>query len=86
MHIPDRQNATATNAIDYQPLDLKDVDKYEQFAKEVESIVQDNGLNVLFNNAGISSKSTRLNFVKSEDLIDTFVTNTVAPIMLTKVP
>ncbi|XP_065075069.1 C-signal [Ochlerotatus camptorhynchus] len=65
-------------------IDLKDVEKYEQLAKEVESIVQDNGLNVLFNNAGISPKSTRLNFVKSEDLVDTFVTNTVVPIMLTK--
>lgn len=65
-------------------IDLKDIDKYDQFAKEVESIVQDNGLNVLFNNAGISPKSTRLNFVKSDDLVDTFVTNTVAPIMLTK--
>ncbi|KXJ76421.1 hypothetical protein RP20_CCG009675 [Aedes albopictus] len=65
-------------------IDLKDVDKYDQFVQEVESIVRDNGLNVLFNNAGVSPKSTRLNFVKSEDLIDTFVTNTVAPIMLTK--
>lgn len=74
------------NTHDYRPsLDLKDVDKYDQFVQEVEAIVRDNGLNVLFNNAGVSPKSTRLNFVKSEDLIDTFVTNTVAPIMLTKV-
>ncbi|EAT45852.1 AAEL002901-PA [Aedes aegypti] len=65
-------------------IDLKDVDKYDQFVQEVEAIVQDNGLNVLFNNAGVSPKSTRLNFVKSDDLIETFVTNTVAPIMLTK--
>ncbi|XP_058443772.1 C-signal [Malaya genurostris] len=65
-------------------IDLKDIDKYEDFARQVESIVQDNGLNVLFNNAGISPKSTRLGFVKSDDLVETFVTNTVAPIMLTK--
>ncbi|XP_055632487.1 C-factor [Toxorhynchites rutilus septentrionalis] len=65
-------------------IDLKDVDRYEQFAAEVNSIVGDNGLNVLFNNAGVSPKSTRLNFVKSDDLVDTFLTNTVAPIMLTK--
>ncbi|XP_055551744.1 C-factor isoform X1 [Wyeomyia smithii] len=65
-------------------IDLKDIEKYDQFVAQVESIVQDNGLNVLLNNAGISPKSTRLGFVKSDDLVDTFVTNTVAPIMLTK--
>ncbi|XP_058818196.1 C-signal isoform X2 [Topomyia yanbarensis] len=65
-------------------IDLKDIDKYDQFVGQVESIVQDNGLNVLFNNAGISPKSTRLGFVKGDDLVETFVTNTVAPIMLTK--
>lgn len=65
-------------------IDLKAVDQYDNFAKEVETIVQDNGLNVLFNNAGVSPKSTRLNFVKTEDLTDTFMTNVVAPIMLTK--
>ncbi|XP_055606488.1 C-factor isoform X2 [Uranotaenia lowii] len=65
-------------------IDLREVEQYDQFAQQVETIVRDNGLNVLFNNAGISPKSTRLNFVKSEDLVDTFVTNTVAPIMLTK--
>lgn len=78
--------ASPANTLDYHPPDLKDVDKYDQFVQEVEAIVQDNGLNVLFNNAGVSPKSTRLNFVKSDDLIETFVTNTVAPIMLTKVP
>lgn len=43
------------------------------------------GLNVLFNNAGISSKFTRLGLVKKQQLTDAFLTNTVAPIMLTKV-
>lgn len=65
-------------------IDLKAVDQYDEFAKQVETIVQDSGLNVLFNNAGVSPKSTRLNFVKTEDLTDTFMTNVVAPIMLTK--
>lgn len=52
--------------------------------KEVENVVQDKGLNVLFNNAGIASKSTRLSFVKAEDLTNSFLANTTAPIMLTK--
>uniref|UniRef100_A0A2M4BXT0 Putative short-chain dehydrogenase n=2 Tax=Anopheles marajoara TaxID=58244 RepID=A0A2M4BXT0_9DIPT len=64
--------------------DLQDFARYDQLVQQVDSIVQGAGLNVLFNNAGISPKSTRLNFTKSDDLVETFVTNTVAPIMLTK--
>ncbi|XP_049300478.1 C-factor [Anopheles funestus] len=64
--------------------DVKNFERYDQFAKDVDALLQGAGLNVLFNNAGISPKSTRLNFTKQDDLVDTFVTNTVAPIMMTK--
>ncbi|XP_058064118.1 C-signal [Anopheles bellator] len=64
--------------------DLTNLERYEQLVNEVGSIVKDEGLNILFNNAGISPKSTRLSFTKADDLVDTFFTNTVAPIMLTK--
>lgn len=63
---------------------MKKFETYDTFAKQVQEIVKDDGLNVLFNNAGISPKSTRINFVKVDQLIDTFTTNTAAPIMLTK--
>lgn len=53
--------------------------------KQIDEIVKDNGLNVLLNNAGISTKSTRLSFTKQTDLMKTFETNSVAPVMLTKV-
>lgn len=53
--------------------------------KQVEEVVKKTGLNVLFNNAGVSPKSTRLPFVKSDDLVDTLITNTAAPVLLTKV-
>lgn len=53
--------------------------------KQIDEIVKDEGLNVLLNNAGISPKSTRLPFTKDSDLIKTFETNSVAPVMLTKV-
>lgn len=53
--------------------------------KEVENVVQGQGLNVLFNSAGIASKSTRLSGVKAEDFAKSFLANTTAPIMLTKV-
>lgn len=65
-------------------IDLRDFKTYENLVKQVADVVKDNGLNVLFNNAGISPKSTRVGFVKETDIVDTLVTNTVAPIMLAK--
>jgi Dehydrogenases with different specificities (related to short-chain alcohol dehydrogenases) len=51
----------------------------------VESIVGDEGLNVLINNAGIHRKVTSINDITAENLMSQFLTNTVGPIMLTKV-
>lgn len=65
-------------------IDLKNFDAYKDFAAAVANIVQDDGLNVLFNNAGTSPKFTRLNLVKVEQLLETYITNTAAPVMLTK--
>lgn len=47
-------------------------------------MTKDDGLNVLFNNAGIATKSVRLVGTKAQDLLNTLHTNTVAPIMFTK--
>lgn len=66
-------------------LDVTDFGSYDRVVKNVESIVQDEGLNLLLNNAGISSKYTRINLVKVEQMTNGFMTNTVAPLMLTKV-
>lgn len=49
-------------------------------------MVASDGLNLLVNNAGVTTKFTKLALVKSEQLLDNLVVNTVAPIMLTKVP
>lgn len=65
-------------------LDVTDFNSYDAAVKTVESIVQDEGLNVLFNNAGVSSKFTRINLVKVDHMINNFTTNTIAPLMLTK--
>ncbi|KAJ8981677.1 hypothetical protein NQ317_017298 [Molorchus minor] len=65
-------------------LDVTKTDTLDNFASEVEKIVDKDGLNVLFNNAGYSPKSTRINFVKTEQMIETFAVNTVGPLMLTK--
>lgn len=64
---------------------MKNFEDYPNFATRVSEIVKDCGLNVLLNNAGYSSKFTRLNLVKPDQMVDTYVTNTVAPIILTKV-
>lgn len=70
------------------PTNVIDVTNYASFdglASQIGEIVKGDGLNVLFNNAGVAPKSTRLLFTKQNDLMATFETNSVAPIMLTKV-
>jgi len=47
-------------------------------------VTQEQGLNVLFNNAGIAPKSARITAVRSQELMDALHTNTVVPIMLAK--
>ncbi|KAL1490886.1 hypothetical protein ABEB36_011565 [Hypothenemus hampei] len=65
-------------------LDIRNTEQFEGFVEEVEAIVGPAGLNILFNNAGYAPKSTRINSVKAEQLAETFTTNTIGPIMLTK--
>ncbi|XP_022907773.1 C-signal [Onthophagus taurus] len=64
--------------------DLHNLTTYDAFAKKVGDIVKDDGLNVLFNNAGVSPKYARIGLVKAEHMSDTYLTNTIAPVMLTK--
>ncbi|XP_011494986.1 PREDICTED: uncharacterized oxidoreductase C663.09c [Ceratosolen solmsi marchali] len=65
-------------------IDLKNVNEYPTIVNKVKSIVGDDGLTVLFNNAGMSTKFTRLPFVKEEQLFESYKINTVAPILLAK--
>lgn len=66
-------------------LDIKNTETFNEFTNKVQNIVQEDGLNVLLNNAGYSPKSTRINMLKPEQMMETFQINTVGPIMLTKV-
>lgn len=66
-------------------VDVKEVDQYEQFFCKVQNIVKDDGLNVLINNAGVSTKFARIQLVKEDQLVEAFKVNAVAPILLTKV-
>ena len=65
--------------------DLKDTESYDKIVEIVASKVGDSGLNVLFNNAGVTTKFTRLSLVKAEQMSEVFLVNTIAPVMLTKV-
>lgn len=65
-------------------IDLTDTNSYDKLVQIVSEKVGNAGLNVLFNNAGVSSKFTRLGLVKEEQLTQTFLVNTVAPVLLTK--
>lgn len=64
---------------------MTNYDSFGNLVDQVSTIVQEEGLNVLLNNAGIATRTTRLEHVKSEDLTSVFETNAVAPVMLTKV-
>lgn len=66
-------------------LDIKEDSKFDEVAAEVKEATKGKGLNLLINNAGISSKYAKLNMVKKEHLLENFEVNTVAPILLTKV-
>ncbi|KAJ3644137.1 hypothetical protein Zmor_026809 [Zophobas morio] len=79
-----QQIASENNNVHLLELDVRDFDQYDAFSKKVESIVGQDGLNVLFNNAGVSSKFTRIQLVKHEQMLEAFKVNTIAPVMLTK--
>ncbi|XP_030377925.1 uncharacterized protein LOC115626656 [Scaptodrosophila lebanonensis] len=65
-------------------IDLKNFECYDSLVSQIADVTKDAGLNVLFNNAGVAPKSTRISATKTQELLDTFQTNTVVPIMLTK--
>lgn len=69
----------------FLPADLINADSYDKIVDVVSEKTKDAGLNILFNNAGVSSKFTRLGLVKKKQLTDAFLINTIVPIMLTKV-
>ncbi|CAG9095627.1 unnamed protein product [Plutella xylostella] len=65
-------------------LDLTNLNSFGDVVPKISQVMGDQGLNLLVNNAGISTKFTKLQLVKSEQLLENLTVNTVAPIMLTK--
>lgn len=64
--------------------DVTDYASFNGFAKQIDDIVKDDGLNVLLNNAGVYLEKGKPEATK-DDMINTFEINSVAPIMLTRV-
>lgn len=65
-------------------LDVTSQESIERAASEVEQLVQEEGLNCLINNAGINVVAN-LETVTADKMVENFHTNTVAPLMITKV-
>lgn len=76
--------ASAHNNLRILQLDVTSFDTFPELVKQITVNVGGKGLNMLINNAGYAPKSTRLDFVKAEDLERTLLINAVAPVMLTK--
>jgi len=76
--------AKSNSCVHLIQMDVRDYSKYDDIVSSVDTITKGAGLNLLINNAGISSKYARLSSTKKDALMDSFETNTVAPIMLTK--
>jgi NAD(P)-dependent dehydrogenase (short-subunit alcohol dehydrogenase family) len=81
-----RSIAASNQNVKILQIDLKNVDKYEELVSQVGNVVQDQGLNVLFNSAGISPRSSFLGIkaLKANELMDVYAVNVVAPLMLSK--
>ncbi len=57
----------------------------EGVASIIKDKVGDAGLNLLINNAGISSKVAKISGVRQQEIMDNMEINCVAPILMTKV-
>ncbi|XP_073829283.1 SDR family oxidoreductase sniffer isoform X1 [Musca autumnalis] len=65
-------------------IDLLNFNEYDRVVKEIDDITQGQGLNVLFNNAAISSNEQSLSTVKADEMLNTLNVNVVVPLMFTK--
>ncbi|KAM6946302.1 C-signal-like [Aplochiton taeniatus] len=66
------------------PLDVVSQESIEHAAQEVEALVQEEGLSCLINNAGINMVAD-FKTVTADMMLENFHTNSVAPLMITKV-
>jgi len=65
-------------------LDVTRLSSFPDLADSLRHITEDQGLNILINNAGVSPKATKINLVTEEQMRETFECNVIAPLFLTK--
>ena len=70
--------------ISFSYADIRDYKKHEDLVDMVDQKTKGKGLNLLINNAGITSKYARITQIKKESLSENYEVNVIAPIMLTK--
>ena len=75
---------TNKSALVIKKLDVNNISTYGQFTSDIRPIVETEGISCLINNAGISPKSTKYTRVSSEQMADTFMTNTIAPLLFSR--
>ncbi|XP_037040761.1 C-factor-like [Bradysia coprophila] len=78
-----RELADSNASVYIYKLDTTDLDALPNFANRVDELVDENGLDVLINNAGAYLKVSLLEG-SSDDLMENFKINAVAPFMLTR--
>ena len=65
-------------------LDVTKLNSFPDLANSLRHITEDQGLNILINNAGVSPKATKINLVTDDQMRETFECNVIAPLFLTK--
>ena len=86
-HLHPCQQPVPSSPVTLPPLRLADVTdeaSYPRLVQEVQDVVKGNGLNLLINNAGATSRQL-LHELTSEQMRHMFDINCVAPLMLAKV-
>ncbi|XP_037940371.1 C-factor-like [Teleopsis dalmanni] len=65
-------------------IDLLKYSDYANLVQKVDEITKGEGLNVLFNNAGIAKWERSIDDIEAENLLSIYETNSVAPLLLAK--
>ncbi|KAJ6635796.1 C-factor [Pseudolycoriella hygida] len=78
-----RELAESSSSVHIFKLDTTDFDGLPNFVNKVDELVGDNGLDILINNAGAYLKVSLLEG-SSDDIIENFKINAVAPFMITR--
>merc|ERR1712228_306675 len=72
------------NKVHLMALDVTNCETFPEGSETLSQLTGERGLNILINNAGVSPKATRINMVTEHQMMDTFKTNVVAPVLLAK--